>query len=41
MAIFISHRFSTTRQTHRILVLENGKLIEQGTHQELMLHGGS
>ncbi|TXG79398.1 MAG: ABC transporter ATP-binding protein [Thermomicrobiales bacterium] len=36
MAIFISHRFSTTRRADRILVLENAKLIEQGTHAELM-----
>jgi len=36
MAIFISHRFSTTRRADRILVLENAKLIEQGTHEELM-----
>ena len=40
MAIFISHRFSTTRRADRILVLENAKLIEQGTHAELMQLGG-
>ncbi len=40
MAIFISHRFSTTRQADRILVLENGELIEEGTHEELMVKGG-
>ncbi len=40
MAIFISHRFSTTRRADRILVLENAKLIEDGTHAELMLLGG-
>ncbi len=36
MAIFISHRFSTTRRADRILVLENARLIEQGTHEQLM-----
>ncbi|HEX8919183.1 MAG TPA: ATP-binding cassette domain-containing protein, partial [Chloroflexota bacterium] len=35
-AIFISHRFSTVRLADRILVLENGQLVEQGTHEELM-----
>lgn len=40
MAIFISHRFSTTRQADRILVLEDGHLVEEGTHEELMLKAG-
>lgn len=35
-AIFISHRFSTVRLADRILVLEDGGLVEQGTHEELM-----
>lgn len=35
-AVFISHRFSTVRLADRILVLEDGKLVEQGTHDELM-----
>lgn len=34
--IFISHRFSSVRHADRILVLEGGKKIEEGTHQELM-----
>jgi ATP-binding cassette subfamily B protein len=40
MALFISHRFSTTRMADRILVLDHGRLVEQGTHQGLMALGG-
>ena len=39
-AIFISHRFSTVRLADRIFVLEHGKIIESGSHQELMMHNG-
>ena len=39
-AIFISHRFSTVRLADRILVLENGQIIENGPHQELIALGG-
>ena len=40
MAIFISHRFSTARKADKILVLEGGRLIENGTHDELVALGG-
>jgi ATP-binding cassette subfamily B protein len=35
-AIYISHRFSTVRRADRILFLEHGELVEEGTHAELM-----
>jgi ATP-binding cassette, subfamily B, bacterial len=40
MALLISHRFSTVRMADRIVVLEGGKLVEQGTHAKLMALGG-
>jgi ATP-binding cassette, subfamily B, bacterial len=40
MALFISHRFSTVRSADRILVLESGKIVEEGTHGELASLGG-
>jgi ATP-binding cassette subfamily B protein len=40
IAILISHRFSTVRMADRILVLEDGRVLEEGTHEDLLLHGG-
>jgi len=39
-AVLISHRFSTVRMADRILVLEGGRLLEEGSHAALMARGG-
>jgi ATP-binding cassette subfamily B protein len=39
-ALFISHRFSTVRMADRIVVLENGRIAEDGSHDELFSLGG-
>jgi ATP-binding cassette, subfamily B, multidrug efflux pump len=38
--ILISHRVSTVRQADRIVVLASGRIVEQGTHAELIANGG-
>jgi ATP-binding cassette subfamily B protein len=40
MAVLISHRFSTVRMADRILVLENGVVMEDGSHEALVARGG-
>ncbi|MBD2517082.1 ABC transporter ATP-binding protein [Nostoc sp. FACHB-973] len=40
MVLLISHRFSTVRMADKIVVIENGEVIEQGTHEELLQLGG-
>ena len=40
MALLISHRFSTVRMADRIIVIENGELLESGSHETLMAKKG-
>jgi ATP-binding cassette subfamily B protein len=40
MALLISHRFSTVRMADRIVVLEKGRLVEEGSHAQLLALGG-
>ncbi len=39
-ALFISHRLSTVKMADRIVVIENGNVSEQGTHEQLIKDGG-
>jgi ATP-binding cassette subfamily B multidrug efflux pump len=39
-AIIIAHRLSTIRNVDRILVLKQGTLVEQGSHDDLLARGG-
>jgi ATP-binding cassette subfamily B protein len=38
--VVISHRFSTVRRADRIAVLEHGRVLEDGTHDDLLARGG-
>ncbi len=40
-AVFISHRLASTRFSDRIVLFENGRILEMGTHKELMSAGGA
>ena len=40
IAILISHRFSTVRMADQIVVIQNGRMIEHGNHQQLMQRNG-
>lgn len=40
ITVLVSHRFSTVRSAGLILVIDNGRVVEMGSHDELMALGG-
>ena len=40
LTLLISHRFSTVRMADKIVVVDKGRLIEQGSHRDLLRKGG-
>jgi ABC-type multidrug transport system fused ATPase/permease subunit len=39
-SLIVSHRISTVREADVIFVLDDGRIVERGTHDELVEHGG-
>jgi ABC-type multidrug transport system fused ATPase/permease subunit len=39
-AVIVAHRLSTVQRAHRICVIEQGSVVESGTHEQLMALGG-
>ena len=40
-SLVIAHRLSTIQKADHIVVMERGEIVEQGTHDELMVHNGT
>ena len=40
-AIFISHRLTSVKWVDRVVMMQNGAIVEQGTHEELLARGGA